>query len=501
MKAKAAVWLLNSSLMLAAGAALAAAQKPPVTAPPQVSPVNPQVTHPGVPTGHGKPDITNLKKGIIIGGAVGGAGGKFVAWGTTADLSDLTPLPGTIVPGGPATVAQPGKCAFNVTYDESNIGTAPTSPLYANKLKLIGPTDVAVNSARHLNVGETKQVDTQAYFTEGSNALMLYLDDGNAVSESNEGNNFFSIKYTLKCGGKTNPNPTPTPTPNPNGNPTGGPNKVPDITQAKGGIIIGGAVGGAGGKFVPWGGVVDLSDVDPLPGTITGERCAFNATYVETNIGTGDTAPLYTNKLKLDGATDVAINSARHLNAGETKTVTTQPYLTVGGHGLELSLDDLHQVAEGNEGNNVFSIRYRLQACHRPPTTVGNCDGQPDLVPIIPNPMNGTVAVKNVGKCPAGPSKLTLHCQKAGLVGASGGCAEIPATAAAPYHDAAFPDMVTVPVPALAPGATYNHTLAFWGALVWKPGTYAFVGKADAANTVAESNEGNNVANSSLTVP
>src|SRR5262249_2647009 len=167
-------------------------------------------------------------------GAVGGAGGLFVPWGTTADLSGVDPLPGTYVPGSPAAVNLPGKCAFNVTYDESNIGAGATSPLYTNKLKLIGPTDVAVNTGRHLNVGETKTVTTQPYLTEGSNALMLYLDDGNAVSESNEGNNFFSIKYRLKC--KVTPNPNPTPTPNPNGNPTGGPNKLPDITSAKGGI-------------------------------------------------------------------------------------------------------------------------------------------------------------------------------------------------------------------------------------------------------------------------
>lgn len=498
---KPAVAKICLSLWLATSACLAGAQQPPgkpVPAPNRPLPPG----NPTVPPGQGKADITNLKKGIIIGGAVGGAGGLFVPWGTTADLSGVDPLPGTYVAGGPATVAQPGRCAFNVTYDESNIGAGPTSPLYTNKLKLIGPTDVATNMGRHLNAGETKTVTTQPYLTEGSNALMLYLDDGNAVGESNEGNNFFSIKYRLKCKVTPgNPNATPTPTPNPNGNPTGGPNKLPDITAAKGEIIIGGAVGGAGGKHVPWGTVVDLSSLDPLPGTVVGERCAFNVTYFEANIGSADTSPLYTNKLKLDGATDVSINSARHLNAGEIKEVDTQAYLTMGGHGLQLSLDDLHQVTEGNEGNNVFSIRYTLQ-CHKPPTTVGSCDGQPDLVPILPNPMNGTVMVKNIGKCPAGPSKLTLNCQKQGVpVGTRGGCPEVPPAASAPYLDPMFPDNVTVNVPALAPGASFSHTLSFWAALTWTSGTYTFVGKADAANTVAESNEGNNTANSVLTVP
>jgi hypothetical protein len=425
------------------------------------------------------PDITNRKGGIIIGGAVGGAGGKFVPWGTAADLSDVDPLPGTIIGG---TVSPQGRCAFNITYDESNIGTAATSPLYTNRLKVIGPTDVANNTGRHLNAGETKQVDTQAYLPEGSNALMLYLDDGNVVAESNEGNNFFSIKYTLKCKA---------------GNPNGG-NKLPDITSTKGGIIIGGAVGGAGGKFVPWGTAADLSSLDPLPGTVIGDRCAFNVSYYETNIGAAATSPLYTNKLKLDGATDVSINSARHLNVGETKQVDTQAYLTMGGHGLELSLDDLHQVAESNEGNNVFSIRYTLQ-CHKP--IAGNCDGLPDLIPVIPNPMNGVVMVKNIGKCAAGPSKLTLDCHKEGHVGGGGGCAEIPAGVADPYHDPAFPDKLTVNVPALAAGATFSHTLSIWAVLKWTSGKYDFTAMADAANTVAESNEGNNTATSTLTVP
>ncbi len=479
MKTKA----VTLTLLLAAVTVLAA-QKQPTPQRPQTPPPN----TPGVPPGQGRPDITNLKKGIIIGGAVGGAGGLFVPWGTTADLSALDPLPGTIVPGGPATVAQPGRCAFNITYDESNIGTAATSPLYINKLKLIGPTDVSVNSARHLNTGETKQVDTQAYLTEGSNALMLYLDDGNVVAESNEGNNFFSIKYTLKCKAG-----------NPNTPPTG--QGKPDITDAKKGIIIGGAVGGAGGKFVPWGTVADLDDVEPLPGTANADRCAFNATYFEINIGSAATSPLYTNKLKLDGATDVAINTARHLNAGETKSVTTQPYLNLGGHGLELSLDDGNVVAESNEGNNQFSIRYILHQCKKPGTTEG-CQGKPDLIPVIPNPMNGVVMVKNIGTCAAGPSKLVLDCHKEGLVSTGGGgCAEIPPTLMAAYSDPAFPDKVTVNTPALAPGASFSHTLSFWAALKWASGKYDFTAMADAANTVAESNEGNNTANSTLTVP
>ncbi len=296
-----------------------------------------------------------------------------------------------------------------------------------------------------------------------------------------------------------NPNPEVPPRPMPTRQPVNPPGQgKPDITSAKGGIIIGGAVGGAGGKFVPWGGFADLSDVEPLPGTVVENRCAFNATYVETNIGGAPTSPAYTNKLKLDGSTDVAINTARHLNAGETKSVTTQPYLSEGGHALTLSLDDGNLVAESNEGNNLFSIKYRLQ-CKKPGTPSGQ--RLPDLIPVLPNPMNGHVAVKNIGAGPAGPSKLVLECHKAGHIGPGGGCADLPASLVAAYSDPAFPDKVTVPVPALAPGGTFTHTLTFWGALKWAPGKYDFNAMADAANTVAESNEGNNITTSTLTVP
>src|SRR5262249_51180784 len=118
---KPAVAKICLSLWLATSACLAGAQQPPgkpVPAPNRPLPPG----NPTAPPGQGKADITNLKKGIIIGGAVGGAGGLFVPWGTTADLSGVDPLPGTYVAGGPATVAQPGRCAFNVTYDESNVG-------------------------------------------------------------------------------------------------------------------------------------------------------------------------------------------------------------------------------------------------------------------------------------------------------------------------------------------------------------------------------------------
>jgi hypothetical protein len=270
----------------------------------------------------------------------------------------------------------------------------------------------------------------------------------------------------------------------------------PDITDAKRGIIIGGSIGGAGGKFVPWGGFADLSDVTPLPGTIVAGKCAFNATYVEVNAGGVATSPLYTNKLRVDGA-DVAINSARHLNAGEAKSVTTQPYLNEGSHALVLVLDAGNGVAESNEGNNQFAIKYSLKC------KAGEGQGKPDLVPVLSNPMTGTVHVKNVGATAAGPSKLVLRCKKVTLATAAGNghCADIPEQDKAAYNDPAFPDAVTVQVPAIPAGGSFSHTFPFWGALHWDSGNYQITGTADAAHAVAESNETNNTAVSSLSVP
>jgi hypothetical protein len=278
----------------------------------------------------------------------------------------------------------------------------------------------------------------------------------------------------------------------------------PDITDVKPGITIGGAIGGVGGKFVPWGGTADLSDVAPLSGTAANGRCAFNATYEETNTGTAVTSPTYVNKLKLDGSTVVAINNTRHLNVRESKLVTTQAYLIEGSHSLTLSLDDGNLVAESNESNNVFSIKYALQCKSQPGKPIVGIPpgkGKPDLISALTSPMSGRLLVRNIGTGPAGASKLVLECHKVGHTGAGGGCADPAPEFAATYSDPAFPDKVTIHVPPLPPGAAWTHTLAFWGTLKWTSGKYTFKAIADAANTVAESNETNNAAAGALTVP
>ena len=120
--------------------------------------------------------------------------------------------------------------------------------------------------------------------------------------------------------------------------------------------------------------------------------------------------------------------------------------------------------------------------------------GQADLIPVLTSPMSASVGVTNQGMAASAPGHLTVECNKQGQ---NGGCPEVPGLAA--YVDPAFPGRATIPVPALAPGATFNHNLAFWGEIDWPAGTYFFELVADAGNVQAEPNEANNVSQGSLT--
>ena len=150
------------------------------------------------------------------------------------------------------------------------------------------------------------------------------------------------------------------------------------------------------------------------------------------------------------------------------------------------------------ERSPSFAIRHRA-ACAGLAFTLGLAAGsaaaQPNLVPVLSSPMGPGVGVQNTGDSAAGPSHLTINCTKLGK--ADGGCPDTPGLAA--YADPAYPNRVVIEVPALEPGESFNHVLAFWGDISWTPGTYLFAARADAGNAVVESNEGNNSSQSSYT--
>ncbi|GAB4362658.1 MAG: hypothetical protein Kow00114_18110 [Kiloniellaceae bacterium] len=125
----------------------------------------------------------------------------------------------------------------------------------------------------------------------------------------------------------------------------------------------------------------------------------------------------------------------------------------------------------------------------------GPAAAQPDIVPLLNNPMNASVGVQNLGVSAAGPSQLTINCTRFGK--ADGGCPDAPGMAA--YVDPAFQNRVVIDVPALAPGESFSHDLAFWNAIAWPAGTYIFDAEADAGSAVGETAEANNATQSSLT--
>lgn len=138
-----------------------------------------------------------------------------------------------------------------------------------------------------------------------------------------------------------------------------------DITNRREGIVIGGAVGGTGGHFVPWNNSVTLGEAEAI-GRSNGQ-CAFNVHYEMTNIGPLATAPAappatgprFTNRLRSD-ATVVSQQTDLYLNAGQTTGIDTQAYLTPGGHTFSLALNDGFTVPESNVMNNSFQVKYLL---------------------------------------------------------------------------------------------------------------------------------------------
>ncbi|MBI4915841.1 MAG: hypothetical protein HY825_08335 [Acidobacteria bacterium] len=144
------------------------------------------------------------------------------------------------------------------------------------------------------------------------------------------------------------------------------PRMGPDITSGRG-IVVGGEVGGQGGKLVPWGGTVVLTRrdaVSPRSGT-----CAFNIAYDEVNREPLPTGTSFVNVLRRGGL-EVSRQTNRHLGPDEVRRVFTQAYLASGPatHTLSLTLDAERTIAETNEANNRFEITYLLKEDCAPPT-------------------------------------------------------------------------------------------------------------------------------------
>jgi len=106
--------------------------------------------------------------------------------------------------------------------------------------------------------------------------------------------------------------------------------------------------------------------------------------YDMTNAGTVATSPVFRNDLKEDGNV-VAQTGMLHLDAGQTMQVKTQAYLSPGTHALSVYLDNggaapNHEVVESDEANNIFSVKFTLDASCKPALSAG---------PLKPPAQNG----------------------------------------------------------------------------------------------------------------
>lgn len=266
------------------------------------------------------------KNGITVGGAIGGAGGKFAAWGGTITLTESD-----------AFLKSNGKCAFNVAYDMANVGGAATAAPFKNWLVAKGTT-VAINSNLALNAGAAKQIFTQPYLPQGTYELQLKLDAENSIAESDETNNVVAVKINFEglCGA---PAPVPKPVPK------------PDLVSTKG-IAI-------GGKSAAWGGSIALKTADAF--LQSNGKCAFNVSYDVGNNGAAPAGPAFVNRI-YSGTTVISQQSGLSVDAGKTRQVNTQAYLVPGASAVRLVLDADNNIAESNEGNNITEVKVTLDS-------------------------------------------------------------------------------------------------------------------------------------------
>jgi hypothetical protein len=136
-----------------------------------------QLARGGIGKGALGSDVTS-KKGITIGNT-------FATWGTPVTIPD-----------GQAYNMERGKCAFRISYDMVNQGPVATLLVFKNTLTA-GPAIVSTDDSLLLNGLQAKQVNTHAWLSPGTYDLILRLDAGNTVPETNELNNVMRVRVTL----------------------------------------------------------------------------------------------------------------------------------------------------------------------------------------------------------------------------------------------------------------------------------------------------------------
>ena len=156
-------------------------------------------------------------------------------------------------------------------------------------------------------------------------------------------------------------------------------------------------------------------------------------------------------------------------------------------------------------GAKVIGPQTTPPAHPLPPGTV--IQAKPDLTANLDGIFSpgGVITIRNAGAGPAGASVAQLSCEKI-----ANGNVPLPApqpclTMKSQWANGVLfgttGNPVRLHVPALAAGAEFSYTLPFWSHADLVHGRYELLLEADIHNSVAETNESNNVASVTATRP
>ncbi len=176
----------------------------------------------------------------------------------------------------------------------------------------------------------------------GSYYLCAQVDPANKVAERNEGNNVTCQRIQISASNGAPPGP------------------LPDLTSKRGMIFGGAGHTGAGGRFVTWGGSINLTEADsyeraPRPDGSPG-YCAFRINYDLVNAGSAPVTRDFMVRIRRGATLANWHTLPPPFAAGETRNPSTALVLPAGTHKLNLSLDDDRVISESNEGNNSFTV-------------------------------------------------------------------------------------------------------------------------------------------------
>jgi hypothetical protein len=156
----------------------------------------------------------------------------------------------------------------------------------------------------------------------------------------------------------------------------------------------------AGKHKVPWGGSLNISDADARAAANGVCQVAFGHTI--RNLGPAASAAS-SRRWAVEGQPDVPTEQAPAIDGGGALSrVDTLP-LRPGPNKLRLSLDNLEQVAEGNEKNNVYALVVNLSGfCGGAPSSAPRASGGPGNLRWSPVQGTGEAAAGTPSMPPTG---------------------------------------------------------------------------------------------------